>query len=176
MDSYYRIIIRKSAFSLTLIRSPSSFSFQPNQVVCGAPCLLKPPLQGQSAKNGILAVSDLESHHRARGSCPWVFWDPLLHIKLGCRANPLVARGRGSTATKTAGNERFVKSQNHTETLKYSTMHNFHGLWPIFNSKGVLESQVKFLSKSNYLAPGWFKFCLRRKLPAPGNKGGLEDY
>ena len=24
-------------------------------------------LQGQSAKNGILAVSDLESHHRARG-------------------------------------------------------------------------------------------------------------
>ena len=45
-------------------------------------------VQGQSAKNGILAVSDLESHHRARGSCPWVFWDPLLHIKLGCRANP----------------------------------------------------------------------------------------
>ena len=58
-------------------------------------------LQGQSAKNGILAVSDLESHHRARGNCPWVFWDPLLHIKLGFAANPLVARGRGSTATKT---------------------------------------------------------------------------
>lgn len=58
-------------------------------------------VQGQSAKNGILAVSDLESHHRARGNCPWVFWDPLLHIKLGCRASPLIARGRGSTATKT---------------------------------------------------------------------------
>jgi hypothetical protein len=26
---------------------------------------------------------------------------------------------------------------------------------------------------ANYLAPGWFKFCLRRKLPAPGTKGGL---
>ena len=59
-------------------------------------------LQGQSAKNGIPAVSDLESHHRARGNCPWVFWDPLLHIKLGFAANPLFARGRGSTATKTA--------------------------------------------------------------------------
>ena len=58
-------------------------------------------VQGQSAKNGILAVSDLESHHRARGNCPWVFWDPLLHIKLGFAANPLFARGRGSTATKT---------------------------------------------------------------------------
>ena len=54
-----------------------------------------------AAKNGILAVSDLESHHRARGNCPWVFWDPLLHIKLGFAANPLFARGRGSTATKT---------------------------------------------------------------------------
>ena len=27
-------------------------------------------------------------------------------------------------------------------------MHNFHGLWPIFKSKGVLESQAKCLSKS----------------------------
>ena len=70
-------------------------------------------LQGQSAKNGILAVSDLESHHRARGNCPWVFWDPLLHIKLGFAANPLFARGRGSTATKTVEKWKIRKSQNH---------------------------------------------------------------
>ena len=105
-------------------------------------------LQGQSAKNGILAVSDLESHHRARGNCPWVFWDPLLHIKLGFAANPLIARGRGSTATKPVGNERFVNLRITTEKLKYSTMHNFHGLEPIFKSKDVLESQAKCLSKS----------------------------
>ena len=30
-----------------------------------------------------------------------------------------------------------------------------------------------FAYGANYLAPGWFKFCLRRKLPAPGTKGGL---
>ena len=30
-----------------------------------------------------------------------------------------------------------------------------------------------FACGANYLAPGWFKFCLRRKLPAPGLKGGL---
>ena len=30
-----------------------------------------------------------------------------------------------------------------------------------------------FACGANYLAPGWFKFCLRRKLTAPGTKGGL---
>ena len=30
-----------------------------------------------------------------------------------------------------------------------------------------------FACGANYLAPGWFKICLRRKLPAPGTKGGL---
>ena len=30
-----------------------------------------------------------------------------------------------------------------------------------------------FACGANYLAPGRFKFCLRRKLPAPGTKGGL---
>ena len=91
--------------------------------VCG-----RPLLPGPGRSYGILAVSDLESHHRARGNCPWVFWDPLLHVELGFAANPLFARGRGSTATKTVGNERFVNLRITTEKLKYSTMHNFHGL------------------------------------------------
>ena len=30
-----------------------------------------------------------------------------------------------------------------------------------------------FACGATCLAPGWFKFCLRRKLPAPGTKGGL---
>ena len=50
-------------------------------------------LQGQSAKNGILAVSDLQSHHRAGGNHPRSFWDRLLHIKLGFKATTLLKRG-----------------------------------------------------------------------------------
>ena len=44
---------------------------------------------------------------------PWVFWDPLLHIKLGFAANPLVARGRGSTATKISESHRNAQIFNH---------------------------------------------------------------
>ena len=33
-----------------------------------------------------------------------------------------------------------------------------------------------FACGANYLAPGWFKICLRRKLPAPDTKGGLFLY
>ena len=50
-------------------------------------------LQGQSGISGILAVSDLQSHHRAGGNHPRSFWDPLLHIKLGFQATTLLKRG-----------------------------------------------------------------------------------
>ena len=52
-----------------------------------------PGLQGQSGISGILAVSDLQSHHRAGGNHPRSFWDPLLHIKLGFQATTLLKRG-----------------------------------------------------------------------------------
>ena len=42
-----------------------------------------------------------------------------------------------------------------------------------FYSQSVSQSVSQSLLGANYLAPGWFKFCLRRKLPAPGTKGGL---
>ena len=50
-------------------------------------------IQGQSGISGILAVSDLQSHHRAGGNHPRSFWDPLLHIKLGFQATTLLKRG-----------------------------------------------------------------------------------
>ena len=37
--------------------------------------------------------------------------------------------------------------------------------------KGREPGARNFACGANYLAPGWFKFCLRRKLPAPGTKG-----
>ncbi len=46
-----------------------------------------------SGISGILAVSDLQSHHRAGGNHPRSFWDPLLHIKLGFKATTLLKRG-----------------------------------------------------------------------------------
>ena len=63
------------------------------------------------------------------------------------------------------------------------------GMWAAFGGKGAnypsQDSRISvFVAKkhsgarnfacgANYLAPGWFKFCLRRKPPAPGTKGGL---
>ena len=63
------------------------------------------PVQGQSGISGILAVSDLQSHHRAGGNHPRSFWDPLLHIKLGFQATTLLKRG--TLSRKPLKNERF---------------------------------------------------------------------